>query len=137
MKIVNNSKTYKSKAHLTYSCQYHVIFCPKYRRKVLKNGIDLRLKEFFNDVSNKYDFEIIEMEVMEDHVHLLIDCNPRFGIMECITKLKGISANLLKKDFPKLKSQLPNIWTRSTFISTVETVSNETVKKYIENQKNV
>ena len=137
MEIVNKNKEYKSKAHLIYSCQYHVIFCPKYRRKVLKDGIDIRLKEIFNEVAIKYDFNIIEMEVMEDHVHLLIDCNPRFGIMECVNKLKGTSANTLKKEFPELKSKLPNIWTRSSFISTVGSVSLDVVKKYIENQKNV
>ena len=137
MEIVNKNKEYKSKAHLIYSCQYHVIFCPKYRRKVLKDGIDIRLKEIFNEVAIKYDFNIIEMEIMEDHVHLLIDCNPRFGIMECVNKLKGTSANTLKKEFPELKSKLPNIWTRSAFISTVGSVSLDVVKKYIENQKNV
>lgn len=137
MDISNKNKEYKSSEHLIYSCQYHVIFCPKYRRKVLKNGIDIRLKEIFNEISNKYNFSIIEMEIMEDHVHLLIDCNPRFGIMECIKKIKMISANSLKKEFPNLKSQLPNIWTRSAFISTVGSVSLDVVKKYIENQKNV
>lgn len=137
MEITNKSKTYKSKFHLIYSCQYHVIFCPKYRRKVLKDGIDIRLKEIFLEVANKYDFEIVEMEIMSDHVHLLIDCNPRFGIMECVAKLKGTSAKTLKDEFPHLKSRLPNIWTRSAFISTVGSVSLDVVKKYIENQKNV
>ena len=77
------------------------------------------------------------MEVMKEHVHLLIDCNPRFGIMECVTKLKGISSKTLREEFPTLKSKLPCLWTRSAFISTVGSVSLETVKKYIENQKDV
>lgn len=137
MEITNNKKEYKSKAHLIYSCQYHVIFCPKYRRKILNEGVDTRLKEIFKEVSLKYDFNIIEMEIMDDHVHLLIDCNPRFGIMECVTKLKGTSAKKLVEEFPYLKSRLPNIWTRSAFISTVGSVSLDVIKKYIENQKNV
>ena len=137
MEISNRNKEYKSKSHLIYSCQYHVIFCPKYRRKVLNNGVDIRLKEIFNEVALKYEFDIIEMEIMDDHVHLLIDCNPRFGIMECVNKLKGTSAKKLVKEFPYLKSRLPNIWTRSAFISTVGSVSLDVVKKYIENQKNV
>lgn len=137
MDIANNKKEYKSKSHLVYSCQYHVIFCPKYRRKIFKDGVDLKLKEIFNMVAAKYDFQIIEMEVMEDHVHLLIDCNPRFGIMECVKKLKGTSAKLLVEEYPSLKTRLPNIWTRSAFISTVGSVSLEVIKNYIENQKNV
>ena len=77
------------------------------------------------------------MEVMEDHVHLLIDCNPKFGIAECVKKIKGISSHKLRMEFPHLKSRIPTLWTRSCFISTVGTVSLETVKQYIENQKNV
>ena len=137
MNIVNENKKYKTATHLTFSCQYHVIFCPKYRRRVLKDGIDERLKEIIYEVANKYDFDVPSMEIMEDHVHLIIDCNPRFGIMDCVTKIKNISSKLLRDEYPQLKRKLPSLWTRSSFISTVGTVSLETVKKYIENQKNV
>jgi len=137
MEIKNIDKSYNSSSHLVFSCQYHVIFCPKYRRKVLVDKVETRLKELFSDISQEYDFRIIEMEVMPDHVHLLIECNPRFGIMNCITKLKGITSRKLRAEFPKLKSRIPTLWTRSSFISTVGTVSLDTVKKYIENQKKV
>lgn len=137
MEIANKNKIYKHSSHLTFSCQYHVIFCPKYRRKVLKDGVDIRLKEIFNEVALKYDFNILEMEVMDDHVHLLIDCNPRFGIMDCVNKLKGVSSKILREEFPYLKSRIPTLWTRSAFISTVGSVSLDVVKQYIENQKNI
>jgi len=136
MEIKNTSKDYKTKNHLTFSCQYHVIFCPKYRRKVLVDGIDKRLKEIFNEVAEEYEFTIEEMEIMPEHVHLLIDCNPRFGVMACIKKLKGVSSRKLREEFPELKSRIPSLWTRSAFISTVGSVSLEVVKKYIEEQKN-
>lgn len=137
MHIANEDKVYKTATHLTFSCQYHVIFCPKYRRNVLKNGIDVRLKELILEVAEKYKFEVPSMEIMEDHVHLIIDCNPRFGIMECVTKIKNVSSKVLREEFPELKRRLPSLWTRSSFISTVGSVSLEVVKKYIENQKNV
>ena len=137
MNIENCSKTYKTDKHLIYSCQYHIIFCPKYRRKVLTNGVDIRLKEIILEVANRYDFTICEMEVMDNHVHLLIDCNPKFGIAECVKKIKGISSHKLRAEFPYLKSKIPTLWTRSSFISTVGTVSLEIVKQYIENQKYV
>lgn len=136
MEFKSPTKKYHSVEHLVFSCQYHVIFCPKYRRRVLTDGIDTRLKEIFLEVAKKYDFEIIEMEVMPDHVHLLISCNPRFGIMDCVKKLKGTSSRLLREEFPVLVSKLPSMWTRSAFISTVGSVSLETVKHYIEDQKN-
>ena len=135
MKIENPTKKYKSSEHLVFSCQYHVIFCPKYRRDVLVDDVASRLKEILIDVVHQYDFEIIEMEVMPDHVHLLIDCNPRFGIMECVRKMKSASANILRKEFKHLCTKMPSMWTRSTFISTVGAVSLETVKRYILEQK--
>jgi putative transposase len=112
-----------------------VIFCPKYRRAILTGDVEKRLKEILLNVASKYEFEILEMEVMPDHVHLLVDCNPRFGIMECVKKMKSVSANTLRKEFTFLTTKMPNLWTRSAFISTVGTVSLETVKRYIENQK--
>ena len=132
----NNSK-YHTSEHLVYSCKYNVIFCPKYRRKVLTDGIDERLKQILVETAKRHHFEITGLEVMPDHVHLLIDCNPRYGIMQCIKDLKRESASLLKKEFPQLRSRLPNLWTRSCFVASVGSVSLETVKKYIENQKNV
>lgn len=132
----NNSK-YHTSEHLVYNCKYHVIFCPKYRRKILKDGLDVRLKEMFLDIAERHQFIISDMEVMPDHVHLLIDCNPRYGVMQCVKDLKRETASTLPKEFPWLKSRLPNLWTRSAFIASVGSVSLEVVKKYIENQKNV
>lgn len=137
MEISNNAKQYHTTEHLVFSCQYHVVFCPKYRRKVLINGIDERIKELFLRIAEEKQFQILDMEVMPDHVHLLIDCNPRFGIMECVKALKRQSSHILRKEFPELNSKLPTLWTRGCFVSTVGSVSLETVKRYIENQKGV
>ena len=137
MNLPSGDKKYKTKNHRVYSCQYHVIFCPKYRRKVLTNGIDVRLKEILLETAQMYDFEILEIEVMPDHVHMIVDCDPEFGIVECVTKLKARSAHLLRQEFPALKKRLPSVWTRSYFISSVGAVSLEVVKKYIEDQKKV
>lgn len=137
MNILDPKKEYKSVRNLVYSCQYHVIFSPKYRRNILQNGVDVKLKDYFSEVSSKFGFDILEMEIMPDHVHLLIDVNPNFGISQAVAKLKGYSAKKLKEDFPHLKSRLPCIWTNSKFVSTVGSVSLDVVKKYIENQKNV
>ena len=137
MDIVNHVKDYKSAEHLFYSCQYHVIFCPKYRKPIIKGEIEKRLKEILNEVANECNFQIIEMETMPDHIHMIVDCNPRFGIMECVKKMKSTSARTLRAEFPKLTTSMPNLWTRSAFISTVGSVSLEVVKQYIANQKDV
>lgn len=121
---------------MVYSCQYHVIFCPKYRRKVLVPPIDQALKDLFLEIAGQYSFSILDMEVMPDHVHLILDCNPRFGVLECVHKLKGISSRRMREEFPVLKRRLPSLWTRSAFISSVGSVSLAVVQQYIENQKN-
>ena len=135
MDIKNNNKVYNSDKTIKYSCQYHVIFCPKFRRKVLKNKIDVRLKELIFQKQKDYNYNIQELEVMEDHVHLLIECSPKIGIHKVVKMIKGYSSNILRKEFKKLTTSLPCLWTRSYFISTVGTVSLEVVKKYIETQK--
>ena len=82
-----------------------------------------------------HKFSILEMEVMPDHVHFLIECNPRYGIMQCVKDLKCESSYILIREFPSIRRRLPCLWTRSVFIATVGSVSLETVKQYIENQK--
>lgn len=136
MEIKNIDKKYHHSEHIVYSCQYHVIFCPKYRRKILKDGIDIRLKELCYEVAQRYGFQILDIEVMPDHVHLLIDCNPRFDILSCVKRLKWETAHILKKEFPVINRKLPTLWTRSCFISSVGAVSLDVVKQYIDNQKN-
>lgn len=137
MEIQNSSKKYKSDDHMVYSCQYHVVFCPKYRRSVLTDGIDLRLKELIKEKQSEYQYEILDMEVMPDHVHLLLDVNPKIGVVDIVNRIKGYSSHILRAEFPSLKSRLPTLWTRSKFISSVGAVSLEVVKKYITEQKSV
>ena len=93
------------------------------------------MKELVLEIANDCDFKILDMEVMPDHVHLLIDCNPRYGILNCVKHIKQVTSHVLKKEFPIIKSKIPTLWTRSSFISSVGAVSLETVKQYIEDQK--
>jgi putative transposase len=132
-----NIKKYKSNRHIVYSCKYHVVFCPKYRRKVLVDGIDIRLKEIIQQVADELECEIIELEVMPDHVHILCEVDPQFGVHKFVKRVKGRSSFLLRKQFPALKSRLPTLWTNSYFISTVGGAPLAVIKQYIENQKDV
>lgn len=82
-------------------------------------------------------YTVIEMEVLPDHVHLLLDVDPRVGINRVIGKIKGFTSHELRNEFPRLKKRLPTLWTRSTFISTVGAVTLDVVQQYIENQKGI
>jgi len=127
----------KSNSNVVYSCKYHVVWCPKYRRSVLVSPIDKRLKVLIHGVCEELQSKVIEMEVMPDHVHLLVECDPQFGINRLIRSIKGQSSRLLRKEFPSLKSRLPCLWTNSYFVSTVGGAPLAMIKQYIENQKNV
>ncbi|HBC68761.1 MAG TPA: IS200/IS605 family transposase [Sutterella sp.] len=129
------SDGYIHKEGLVYKNQFHVIFCPKYRRKVLVNGIDERLKEILPEEAAKLQAEILSMEVMPDHVHLFLTCDPRLLLHRIIKQMKGASARRLRMEFPELKSRLPCLWTRSYFCCTVGHISEATIRRYIEMQK--
>lgn len=135
MEISKPNKKYSSNHNLVYSCQYHVVFCPKYRRRVLVDGVDVRLKELISEKQTEYGYEVLDMEVMPDHVHLLLSVNPQIGIIKVIGQIKGFTARTLRKEFAWLKSRLPCMWTRSKFVSTVGAVTLDVVRKYIEDQK--
>ena len=128
---------YKSNHNVVYSCKYHVVWCPKYRRRVLVHGVDERLKDIIHQVAQEHDAEVIAMEVMPDHVHLLLEVDPQYGIHKLVKQLKGRSSRLLRQEFPWLTRRLPSLWTHSYFVSTVGGAPLAVIKQYIENQKSV
>ncbi len=137
MEIRQSNKPYHSDHSIVYSCQYHVIWCPKYRRKVLTGALPDRLKALILEKQEEYGYTVINMEVMPDHVHLLLDVDPRIGINEIVGKIKGYTSHALRTEYPWLKKRLPTLWTRSKFISTVGSVTLEVVQRYIDEQKDV
>ena len=126
---------YKSNNNIVYSCKYHVVWCPKYRRKVLVGNIEVRLKELIKEICVELQCELIELEIMPDHVHLLVEVDPQFGIHTLIKNLKGKTSRILRKEFHVLTTKLPTLWTNSYFVSTVGGAPMEIIKQYIENQK--
>ena len=127
--------TYKSNNNIIFSCKYHIVWCPKYRRKVLINGVDKRLKEVIKTIADEINVDIIKMEIMPDHVHLLIEVDPQYGIHKAVKNIKGTTSKILRTEFPWLRSRLPTLWTNSYFCSTVGTASVSAIREYIENQK--
>lgn len=130
-------RKFKSNSNTVYSCKYHVVWCPKYRRSVLIDGVDVRLKEVLRSVCEEFHAEIIELEIMPDHCHVLVEVDPQFGIAKLVRYMKGRSSRLLRQEFPWLKSRLPTLWTNSYFVATVGGAPLVAIKQYIENQKNV
>ena len=128
---------YKSDSNVVYSSNYHVVWMPKYRRPVLVGAIAKRCERLIRQVTAKYDTEIIALEIMPDHLHLLCEVDPQFGIHRLVKNIKGASSHSLRKKFPVLRSRLPTLWTNSYFVSTVGGAPLAVIKQYVENQKNV
>ncbi len=125
----------KSNRNVVYSCKYHLVWCPKYRRKVLVDEVETRLKGIIIEQARIQDAEVIEMEIMPDHVHLLVEVDPQYGIHRFVKNVKGISSHILRKEFKHLTTKLPTLWTNSYFVSTVGGVPLKVIKQYIESQK--
>lgn len=135
MKKKKPHNAYRTTETTVYCCRYHVIFCPKYRRPVLREPIAKRFKEVVLSMQEEQNFIVLGMEVMPDHVHLLLDVDPTIGINIIVSRIKGRTSNVLNREFPELQRKLPTLWTRSKFIATVGSVSLDVVKQYIEDQK--
>ena len=120
-----------------YSLQYHLVWCTKYRKKVLANGVDQDCKEMLQEIAQKYQFRILAMEVMPDHIHLLLDCKPQFFISDMIKIMKGNLARQLFLAHPELKRELwgGHLWNLSYCAVTVSDRSREQIMAYIEGQK--
>lgn len=126
---------YRSNNNIVFCCNYHVVFCPKYRRSILHGEVEKRLKEIVREVCDERDAKLIEVECDKDHVHMLISIDPQYGIHKLVKQIKGRSSYCLRSEFPDLKRKMPSMWTNSYFVSTVGGVTLEVVKKYVENQK--
>ena len=137
MRLEQAEKPYHTDHSIVYSCQYHVIFCPKYRRAVLEDAVARRLKEMILEKQAEYGYAVMSMEIMPEHIHLLLDVDPRVGVNNVVAKIKGYTSHELREEYPWLKKRLPTLWTRSKFISTVGAVTLDTVQRYIADQRGV
>jgi putative transposase len=128
---------YKSNADIVYSCKYRVVWCSKYRRRVLEGAVEMDLKAIIQQIAKERKAEVIELEVMPDHVHLLVEVDPQYGIHRLVKQIKGRSSRILRSKYKELRSRIPTLWTNSYFVSTVGGATLKTIKQYIESQKEV
>jgi len=124
---------YRHSRNQIFLINYHLVWCPKRRKKVLIGKIAQRLKEIFNQVAKEKDIDILALEIMPDHLHFFVSCQPQMTIHKIVKAFKGRSSNILRKEFPQLL-KLPSLWTNSYFVSTAGNISNKTIEKYIQAQ---
>jgi len=125
---------YRSTRKSVFSVKYHVIWCPKYRRDVLRGLIQARLKQIIGEVVDEFGGMVIEVETMPDHVHLLVELPPQVAVSKLVQILKGRSSRRLRQEFAHL-ARMKCLWSPSWFVSTVGGAPLEVVKRYVQNQK--
>lgn len=128
----------KHDRHSVHQIGYNLVWCPKFRHEVLKDGVDIELKHILHQTAQTYDWTIHELEVMPDHVHVFIQTGPTDAPADVVKTLKSISALHLFNKFPKLKQQKfwgTGLWSTSTYYGSAGEISEDTVRKYIQLQK--
>jgi putative transposase len=126
---------YRTNAGAVFSLKYHLVWCPKYRRRVLVSPIDDRLKELISEVATEHDMTVHTVEAMPDHVHLFVEAGPTLSVAEIVNRFKGRSSRVLRQEFASLRSRLPTLWNRGYYAGSVGAVSESVVRRYIEAQK--
>jgi len=117
-----------------YNISYHIIWCPKGRAKILKNNIEIRLKEILKERAKQIKCIIENIECMPDHIHIFLKANTGITIQYILKMLKGYSSYILRKEFPWLK-RYKNLWSRSYYCESIGHISEKVIKKYINDQK--
>ena len=122
-----------------YNINYHIVWCVKYRRKVLSQKISERLYELCHEIAKAKGFTIVNIKAGEnDHVHCFVSAPPKISITQIVKYLKGISGNRLLEEFPELRKSLwkGHLWNGSYFVETIGSTSEDNIRRYIERQKN-
>ena len=125
---------YRHQKTSLFLLNYHFVWIPKWRRKVLSGKVDERLKSLIIQKALELESLVIALEVMPDHVHLFLNSPPSLAPNEIMHRIKGYTSRMLRKEFFHLR-RLPTLWTRSYFVSSAENVASETIQKYIADQK--
>ena len=134
-KRINGLVSLKSTSHAVYEAKYHLVWCPKYRKRVLVGEVRERVKQLFYRIAEQFDFEIGRCEVAEDHVRILVSFPPRYSIAKVVGIIKGISSSKVFEEYPKLKEKLwgGHLWEQGYFARTVgELITDGVIRRYIE-----
>jgi putative transposase len=137
--VLQDGMGLKRTSHAVYDASYHLVWCPKYRKRLFSDpALRERAEQLFREISEEYGFEIQEMEVAEDHVHALLSFPPRYSIGDVVRRLKSISARELFREFPRIKKRLwgGELWEDGYFARTVgDRMTREVVEKYIQHHR--
>ena len=135
MELNNPQKSYQISGNIIHSCQYHVLFCTKWRRKVLNGAIAEHLQALLNEKQEEFGYRLSSTSIAPDHVHLMLEISPELSVCAVIGKIKAHSSHVLRETYQELRSRIPTLWTRVCFISSVGDVSLNDIEAFLEEQR--
>ena len=130
-----SAQRYRTHAGSVFNLKLHFVWCPKYRKQVLVGAVEQRLKALLHEKATALAVEIKGLDVLPDHVHLIVACDPTHAPQFLANQFKGYTSRVLRHEFPHLRSQLPTLWSRSYYVGAAGAVSDATIRRYIAQQK--
>ena len=135
MELSNPSRSYQNSGNLIYSCQYHILFCSKWRRKVLNAPIAEHLRTLIEEKQEEFGYRLYSLDILPDHVHLLLEISPEVSVCSVVRKIKGYTSHVLRDTYQELRSRIPTLWTRVSHISSVGNVALNDIEMFLEEQR--
>ena len=135
MELSNIKKNYRVSGGIVYSCQYHVLFCSKWRRKVLAGQVAEHLRTLIEEKQEEFGYRLLGIDVTLDHVHLLLEIPPDESVSSVVKRIKGHTSHILRGTYPELRSRIPTLWTRVSLISTMGNVALNDIETFLDEQR--
>jgi len=134
MLIKNKRKAYHTVEQRVYSCQYHVVLCSKFKRKVFEGDVKKAFEKWLKDQQENIGYTLVDCEMVVESIHLVLDVDPKVGIHNVVVRIKSGSSNYIRNKFKDVKTRFPSLWSRSYFIASVGSVALLSIKSYIQAQ---
>lgn len=125
---------YKTDKQVVFACRYHVVWCVKYRRRILTDAVCDRLKELITRECREMGIDLSDIRISDDHVYLQLDMTPLLHIHKVVKALKARSSHVLREEFAEVRSRLPSLWTNAYFVSTCQEGLQEAAREFIVSQ---
>ena len=135
MELSNQKKNYSTSGNIIYSCQYHILFCSKWRRKVLAGQVAEHLRTLIEEKQEEFGYRLLGIDVTLDHVHLLLEIPPDESVGSVVKRIKGHTSHILRGTYPELRSRIPTLWTRVCFISSMGNVALNDIEVFLDEQR--
>ena len=137
LKLEIGEHNYSESNNVTFSCQYHIVFCTKYRRNVLDERVQEKLSELLYHYEEPFKYKILYLDIKLDQVHMIIQASADTAISRLIGGVKKATVRPLVDEHPHITVGMPNLWTRYSFIATCGTVTMHDINSFVDKQSGV